>query len=235
MELIPQSFDVILWDMDGTIIDFRPAERAAITRTMALYGLPEATKAMVQRYHDINQDYWHRLELGQVTKQQVMINRFQDFFAEFGLPMPDCVKFNDSYQYELGQTVCFFDNAYEIITGLQGKLKQYCVTNGAIIAQEQKLKNTRLGPVFDDVFISDRIGHQKPSQEYFDYVRAHIIPAPLDRILIIGDSLTSDILGGNRLGCKTCWFDNSGEKQEIPAHIHVDYRITELKELVEIL
>lgn len=233
MDFTPKNFDVILWDMDGTIIDFRPAEKIAIGRTMEMYGMPTMTEEMMALYHELNHNLWKRLELGEVTKYQVLVGRFVEFFTKLGLPLPDCEKFNDTYQFELGQTVCFFEGAYELITGLQGKVKQYCVTNGAIIAQEQKLKNTKLGPVFDGVFISDYIGHQKPSQEYVDYVKAHIEQVPVDRILIIGDSLTSDIMTGNRLGCKTCWFDQTGDA--VPEHIKVDYRISSYKELYDIL
>ena len=232
LNLQPKNFKIILWDMDGTLLDFYPAERYAITTTMAEFGLPSCTDNMVSRYSKINEQYWKRMELGEITKEQVLLGRFETFFQEEGvLAFTDYAGFNARYQENLGARVFFHDKAYEIAAALKGKVLQYAVTNGTTTAQTLKLKNSGLDKIFDDVFISDKIGAQKPSQGFCDYVKAHIPAVPREEILIIGDSLTSDMATGNKLGVKCCWFNPDHKPVPTDGSVQLDYIISSLIEI----
>lgn len=211
---------VILWDIDGTILNFIEAEKAAIKMCFAQFQLGECSDEMIARYSVINKSYWERLELGEISKQEVLEGRFREFFRQErislkgeirsngkNVPEDDLVRrFNVEYQKRLGDTICFHDDAYELIRRLKGRVKQYAVTNGTRMAQERKLERSGLGELFDGVFISEDVGIEKPNKEFFDYVFRQIGDYEKDEIMIVGDSLSSDMKGGNNAGIICCWY-----------------------------
>lgn len=223
----------ILWDVDGTLLNFRAAESAAVKTCFRRFGLGECDDAMVARYSKLNTSYWERLETGELTKAQVLRGRFEEFFAAEGVFCDDIDAFNAAYQLCLGDTICYMDDSPAILTGLRGRVKQYAVTNGTVTAQERKLRNSGLGELFDGVFISDRVGFEKPSPQYFERVFAAIGPIDRRETMIVGDSLTSDIRGGNNAGIVTCWYNPAGKANEIG--VRVDYEIRDLHEVEALL
>ncbi len=227
------NFDVLLWDVDGTLLDFLAAEKAAVRALFAEFGLGECTDGMISRYSAINKGYWEALERGELTKPVILVRRFEDFFAEFGIDTAIAPRFNELYQLRLGDTVEFCDGSYELVKSLRGKVRQYAVSNGTVVAQERKLKNSGLGALLDGVFLSEAIGYEKPARGFFDAVFAAVGPVERERVLIIGDSLTSDVAGGNAAGIKTCWYN----PRALPNHTgaKVDFELRDLHELLEIL
>ena len=188
---------VVLWDVDGTLLDFKKAEYAAIKKCFKIFNLGECTDEMIGRYSVINRKYWEKLERGEITKQEVLINRFVDFFAREEI-QTDCAEdFNKEYQIQLGETICFCDHSYELMMSLKGRVKQYAVTNGTKTAQDRKLSKSGLLDVLDGVFISEVVGCEKPGIKFFEHVWEQIGEYDKKEILIVGDSLTSDIQGGN--------------------------------------
>lgn len=125
----------ILWDVDGTLLDFLAAEEAAIRKLFLEFDMGECSDEMLTRYSKINRSYWERLERNEITKQQVLVGRFKEFFASEGLDAGVAEQFNAKYQYALGDTIVLRDNSLEIVRKLQGKVRQYVVSNGTIIAQ----------------------------------------------------------------------------------------------------
>ncbi len=225
-------FTTLLWDVDGTLLDFKVAEKAAIADCFAQFGIPPYTPQMIERYSKINQYYWQQLELGTIEKPKMLVQRFADFFQEYGIDRdPDA--FNQLYQSQLGEHVAFFPYALELLQKNQGKVKQYAVTNGTATAQQKKLKKSGLDQIFDGIFISDLLGAEKPDPAFFNQVFNTIGNPPKEEILIIGDSLTGDIKGGNNAGIAACWFNSNGLPNTIG--VTVDYEIRSLKELENIL
>lgn len=235
LNFLPRHYELILWDLDGTLLNFYPAERYAITTTMAQFGLPVCTDAMVACYSRINEQYWRRMELGEITKKQVLEGRFARFFAELGCSVPELATFNLAYQKNLGARVFFHEGAYELVDYLKGRLPQYAVTNGTSVAQALKLRNSGLDKLLDGAFISDQIGYEKPSPGFFAYVERHIPPVPKEKILLVGDSLTSDIQGGRNMGVHCCWFNPFRKETDFLEKVKPDYVITDLNELQGIL
>ena len=224
---------VILWDIDGTLLSFKLAEKAAIRACFEKFGLGKLTDGMLAEYSQINAKYWKRLELGELTKQQVLRGRFEEFFAAYGLDTSCVDDFNAEYQVRLGETVVFNDNGKELVERLRGKVKQYAVTNGTLVAQRGKLKNSGLDLLLDDVFISDVVGVEKPGKGFFDAVFAAIGDYEVDEVLIVGDSLTSDIQGGNNAGILCGWYNPGGEP--VPEGLRIDYDIRDLNAVELIL
>ena len=224
---------VILWDIDATILDFLAAEEAAIRFCFEKHGLGECSDEMIARYSLINRRYWEMLERGEMSKADILVNRFKEFFASEGIATDCASDFNDSYQVALGDTICFRDNGYELVEKLQGQYRQYVVTNGTYIAQERKLRKSGIGELVEEAFISDLIGYEKPSMEFFDHVFAKIGHYEKDEVIIVGDSLTSDMKGGNNAGILCCWYNPN--HLENNKDVHIDYEIDHLWKLEEIL
>lgn len=224
---------VLLWDVDGTLLDFLAAEKAAMKKCFEVCGIGECTDEMIARYSKINKKYWERLERGEITKHQVLVGRFEEFFSSEGI-ITDCAeKFNKEYQVRLGDTICFCDDGYELVKSLKGQVKQYAVTNGTKVAQDKKLAKSGLVDLFDDIFISEVVGIEKPGIGFFEKVFEKIGIYEKDEVMIIGDSLTSDIQGGNNAGILSCWYNPKNAVND--KGVRVDYEIDNLQKIKEIL
>lgn len=242
---------VILWDIDNTLLSFDAAEKAALYKEFEEFELGEFNDEMLQCYVGINRKYWQALERGELTKPEVLVGRFVEFFKEYQLPVEKAPAFNERYQVLLGDTICFHDDAYNIVKSLKGKMLQCAASNGTKVAQVKKLKNSGLDQLFELIFISEDVGAEKPSIEFFDKVlgeasnwlienEANLENAKeyrgalnLSEVIIVGDSLTSDILGGNNAGIRTCWYNPKGLINDTNAK--VDYEIKDLHEVFDLI
>ena len=223
----------ILWDVDGTLLDFIAAEKAAIKTLFGEFNLGQCSDEMIKRYSEINKTYWQRLERGEITKQEVLVGRFKEFFKSEGIDISVVEEFNSLYQLRLGDTIVYHDDSLDIIKSLQDRVRQYVVSNGTVEAQSKKLRLSGLGELVDGIFLSEHIGVEKPNIEFFDKVLEEIKPADRSSILIVGDSLTSDIQGGNNAGIVTCWYNPLGDKA--PDKYRIDYEISDLHQIYEII
>ncbi len=226
---------ILLWDLDGTINDFLATENYAIKKGFARLNLGQCTDEMVSRYSQINISYWEKLEKGEMSKHQILVNRFKDFFAEYDLPEQNADIFNKNYQIDLGDKLIFIDGALEVLQKIKKskKIRQFVVTNGLVANQKRKLEGQELKPIFEYAFISDEVGFEKPNIEFFNAVFQKIGDIQKNQIMIIGDSLTSDIKGGNNAGIKTCWFNPNGKTNN--QSVQIDYEISDLRQLLRIL
>ena len=228
-----KHFDVILWDVDGTLLKFLEDEKAAIRSLFSEFGLGECTDEMLGRYSGINRKYWNRLERGEMSKAQILVGRFEEFFAAEGLDPSLSGRFNEAYQVRLGDTVVFCDHSKELVGSLVGKIRQYVVSNGTVVAQTKKLLNSGFDKLMDGVFLSEEIGFEKPAKEFFERVFEQIGDVERERVLIVGDSLSSDILGGTYAGIRTCWYNPGGSVNDTEAR--VDFEVRDLNEIVAVL
>ncbi|MBQ7153535.1 MAG: YjjG family noncanonical pyrimidine nucleotidase [Clostridia bacterium] len=218
-----ERFGILLWDIDNTLLDFFEAERCAIRRCFSAFGFPSCSDEMVREYSGINTSYWKRLERGEITKRQVLVGRFEEFFSRHGMRTDEASAFNDMYQVALGDTAVFMDGAEEILRLCKGRMRQYGVTNGTKIAQDLKVKRSGLDELLDGIFISETVGYEKPSPDFFRAVfnAIGVAEGDLDSVLLIGDSLTSDIAGANKAGIRSCWYNPWGRKnggEAVPDH-----------------
>lgn len=228
------SIKHLFLDLDDTILDFHKAERIAIARTFESFGL-EPTEAVLARYHVINRIHWERLERGEETRQQVLQNRFADLFDEMGVDA-DPAAIAKAYENNLGIGHYFLPGAAEAVQSLHRKYKLYLASNGTATVQDRRLESAGLKPYFAGIFISQRIGFDKPAKEFFEAAFATIPDFNPAEAMMVGDSLTSDILGGIHAGLKTCWV-NPDHRPGSPA-IVPDYEIesvTQLEALLETL
>lgn len=233
MEELNTQIRIILWDVDGTLLDFHAAESAAIRSLFQDFGLGECTDEMVRRYSQINDGFWQRLERSEITKQQVLIGRFETFFSETGIDPGLAPAFNQQYQPRLGDTIVFRDDSLNIVKAMKEKVRQYVVSNGTIVAQAKKLRLSGLGELMDGIFLSEELGVEKPNIGFFDKVFSTIRPENLSEVMIVGDSLTSDMQGGINAGIRTCWYNP--DRKPLPVVYPVDHIIHDLHELEALL
>ena len=223
----------ILWDVDGTLLDFSAAEKAAVQKLFIEFGLGGCTDGMVARYSAINDAYWKRLERGEITKAEVLVGRYRDFFSELGIDPDLAEPFNARYQIALGDTVVYRDDSLNVVKALHGRVKQYVVSNGTIVAQTKKLERSGLGRWMNGIFLSEQLGAEKPSPAFFERVFAALPDIRKEDMLIVGDSLTSDMKGGLMAGIPTCWYNPQSLPR--PADMAIAFEIQNLQQIYELL
>lgn len=221
----------VLLDLDDTILDFHQAEANAVSKTLKQLGI-EPKESTVCRYSQINAGRWELLEQGRITREEVLTSRFEMLFGELGVEGSG-VEAQKIYEGLLGQGHWFMPGAEELLEALYGKYALYIVSNGNISVQDSRIESSGIARYFEEIFISQRIGFDKPRKEFFDACFAKIPGFDRQRAIIVGDSLTSDIRGGVNAGIKTCWYNPRGKAAR--EDIRPDYCITALNELPELL
>ena len=226
--------EFLFLDLDDTILDFHKAERIALSKTLASFGL-DPTEAVLGRYHIINKEHWERLERKELTRDQVLEGRFRTLFAELGRTV-DAAAVTRTYEQNLSIGHYFLPGAQEAVQRLSQKYRLFLASNGTATVQHARLTSAGLYPYFEKVFVSQEVGHNKPSREYFDACFSQIPGFDAGKALMVGDSLTSDILGGSRAGMKTCWInpDHLPPRADIPADYQLE-RLAQLEALLETL
>jgi len=206
------------------VLDFLAAEACAIKSLFKKYNLGECTDEMIKLYSGINTKYWHKLERNELTKAEILVGRFREFFEKVGVDVSVAESFNRDYQLALGDYVIYIDKAEKILLSQKGKYTLVAVTNGTRIAQEKKLRLSGLDKVFDAIFISEIVGFEKPNKHFFDHVFEKVGIKDKSEVLMIGDSLTSDMKGGYIAGVDTCWFNPSHQPNtlDIPIVYEID-------------
>jgi len=228
-----RTFTTLLIDADGTLLDFDEAERLGASSIMRTYGIVP-TDALVARYHTINRECWEAFERGDIPKSEIFERRYPLFFAELGITV-DAAAVEDLYRQELDACAATISGALEICEYLSQKYDLYIITNGVSQTQYTRLHDSGLDQYFRDVFVSEDAGSQKPQKEYFDYCLARIREKDLNRMLVIGDSLTSDIQGGINAGIATCWVNITDAHLAGATLTRPDFEIYSLPELRKFL
>ena len=224
-------YEFLLLDLDDTILDFKKAEYIALCKTLRSFSL-EPTEEVCARYSHINQLHWEMLERKELSREQVKVGRFQMLFREYGLQV-DSQVCAQRYMENLSQGHYFLPGAQEAVQRLSETYKLYLVSNGTTDVQLRRLESAGIGKYFQEVFISQEVGVDKPDEEFFRRCFARIPGFDKRKAMIVGDSLTSDILGGIHAGITTCWVNpkHKPAREDIPA----DYQIEALSDLEALL
>ena len=224
------KYTTLLFDVDDTILDFKAAELQGLSKLFEHYGY-HLNDSLLKRYQIVNQGLWKAFEENKCTREEVLNTRFGLFFEQLGKKV-DSVAVEKEYRQYLNQGSQRLENSLDIVADLADKADLYVVTNGVAKTQYQRLEAAKLLPYFKDIFVSETIGYQKPRIEFFQHVFNKIAPVDLEKTVIIGDSLSSDIKGGQNAGIDTIWLN--ANQQETPT-IKPTYTIQNLDDLYQIL
>jgi len=226
--------EILLLDLDDTILDFHKAERRALTKTLESFGLV-VTDQVRQLYSRINRGYWEALERKEVTREQLLTGRFRSLFEALGMTVDEAAVAK-TYEDNLSQGHEFFPGAEEALQSLYGKYPMYIVSNGTKRVQDGRLDSAGIRKYFEDIFISQDLGADKPDPLFFQRCFAQIPNFDREKTMIVGDSLSSDILGGKNAGIRTCWVNvRALPMPESDPPDHVIESLAQLEALLETL
>lgn len=225
------KYDRILFDADGTLLNFLKSEKEAICGAMARFGVI-LDDEQVRAYSRINDGMWKLLERGEIEKPTLFWRRFEIFCKEYGFDV-DPMRLSEIYFDELSQKGYFLDGAEALCESLVGKVRMAIVTNGDRRVQKSRYAICGLSRFMEGHFISDEIGYEKPDPRFFLAVERALPDFDRSRTLIVGDSLTSDIRGGIAFGIDTCWYNPN--RKEIPQDMNVTYVAHSFDEVYRII
>lgn len=225
------KYGIILFDADGTLFDFKKCESSALRLALAELSLPNGD-LYIERYSEINELMWKRLERGEIEKSRLAVERFEVFLNELSLE-GDAARLSELYKTRLAEQTYLIEGAESVLAQLSADHRLFIITNGIKTVQEGRMSRSPIKKYFEDVFISEEIGYEKPRREFFDKVASRISDFNADNAIVIGDSLTSDIQGGINAGIDTCWYNPQGKSK--PEGMDITYTVGDLWEILPIV
>lgn len=226
------AFSWLMFDVDNTLLDFTSAARNALEQTFTDHNHP-LDDAILQAYQRINHDVWTAFERGQMTAEQLRVERFTRLFDLLDIFPTTPPQFSTDFLQNLVHKSEAYAGAIPLLEQLRSQYKLSVITNGLKEVQRPRLRKLNMIDLFDSIIVSDEIGVAKPHKDFFTYAYQTIPqPPPKQYTLVIGDSLASDIAGGNAFGCPTCWISHGRPNN---TDIQPDYVIDNVMELPEIL
>ncbi|ARF18231.1 YjjG family noncanonical pyrimidine nucleotidase [Sporosarcina ureae] len=205
-------YDVLLFDLDDTLFDFEETEKHALGNTFNTFGLPNGLEAYRDTYRAISSVIWDDLEQGRISLEELKVERFRRLFAHHELQV-NASDFGELYIENLGHESHMIEGVEEMMA----KLTDYrlaILTNGFTLAQHARIAGSPLHNTFEAIIASEETGYKKPQPEIFDYTFEKLGITDPSRVLMIGDSLTSDIQGGINAGIDTCWFNRNRRENQ---------------------
>ena len=225
-----KKYTTLYFDLDNTLLDFSAAEHTAIRKLFKLHNLPISDEK-IAKYSEINHTWWKRFEKGEIKKNEIYPGRFREYLDFYGLKgNPDIMA--ENYFEFLSMGYDLMDGADKALEYIKNMGYTVCITtNGMSRTQYRRIDNCTIKNYFDYIFVSEDAGHQKPEVEYFDYVLQNTPEKDKSKILVIGDSMSSDILGGINFGVDTCWLNPDGNTAEYKC----TYEIKNILQICDIL
>ena len=227
------KYPYLLFDADDTLFDFPKASARAFTLMCQTHGIPD-TPEVRQLYHDINRELWDAFDRGEVSKEYVTLERYVRLLRALGLEDRDPAQCNEDYLSALGEGVYPLPHAEEVCRELVHRgHKLYILTNAVASVQRSRLRGSVFADLITAAFISEDAGASKPDRAYYEYVCDRVPELTAENALVIGDSLATDIRGANNAGLPCCWFNP--KRQTPPQGLRIDYMVTDLRQLLDIV
>jgi len=225
------AYPIVLFDLDNTLSDFASAQAVALPGLLADHGVSDGHE-LIADFKRLATPLWDQLEAGELTLETLNDERFRLLVEHTGLDL-DPALLAPQYLDWLGGSGQLWPGAIELLDELHGKVDMGLITNGYAEVQRPRLEKFGLERYLSSVTVSSEIGHAKPSTAFFDVaLAAHGNPEPAT-VLVVGDSLTSDIAGGVAAGCATCWFNPAGEP--VPDAPRIDHVATTLADVASLV
>ncbi|MCF8261286.1 MAG: YjjG family noncanonical pyrimidine nucleotidase [Melioribacteraceae bacterium] len=227
-----KKYELILFDADGTLFDFDKAEEIALEKTFEDYNLEYKVEQHLEKYKVHNHKAWSDFEKGLTTPDKLKVERFISFFNELQIDL-DFHKFSETYLDELSQVTEFLPGAKNLLDSLYAKTKLVLITNGLKKVQRRRFSKEWVNKYFAAIIISEEIGCAKPCNEIFTAAFDSVNHTNKSTAIIIGDKLSSDILGGINFGIDSCWYNPNSENGD--GITKPTYTISELSQLENLL
>ena len=222
---------IVLLDLDNTLIDFNECARHSIMNIFEELGF-NYTEKVFETFICENVKIWKKLEKGEITKSELRANRWNIILGKLGIDYDGTI-IEEKFENGVAQGAYAVDGAYELLDYLYPKYELYIVSNGFRFVQESRLKIGDFRKYFKDIFLSEDVGIQKPAKEFFDYCFKNLGNPEKDDTILIGDSLSADIIGGLNYKIDCIWFNKNGD--DLPKEIKPTFIVDKLKEIENIL
>ncbi|OFA04305.1 YjjG family noncanonical pyrimidine nucleotidase [Duganella sp. HH101] len=226
------KYKLFLFDLDDTLLDFRASEKLSFVRTMQALGLRDGVDGIFQQYQAINVELWRRFETGDVTKDFLKVERFRKTFEANGIEL-DPEAASSLYLESLPDTVVLIDGARQVCETLSAMGEVGIITNGVEAIQNRRIASSGLAGYISFVATSEACGYAKPDVRFFEYAAKMARPFAKEEAIIVGDRLDADILGANRYGIESCWFNPDGLDNASAAL--PDYEVASLNDIAPLL
>lgn len=221
------KYQWILFDADETLFSFN--SYLGLKAMLARYQI-DFSEQDYQQFQAVNKPLWVAYQNNEITAQDIQTRRFAKLSAQTGV---EPLKLNQELMAEMALVSKPLDGVLEMLNALYGKVKMGIVTNGFTELQQKRLENTDTAHFFDIVVISEQIGAAKPDRQVFDYAFALMDEFDKTKVLMVGDTLASDILGGNNAGIDTCWVNL--HHAENNTQIKPTYEIHDIRQIIQIV
>ncbi len=229
--VIKPRIKTLLLDADGTLLDFNRSEKAALEETFSTLNYPYDAHTHAV-YHRHNDACWKALERGEISRDQLKVRRFENTFAELGIE-GDAVLTTKTYEGNLSKYAFPYEGAEDFCRKLAKKYNLYIVTNGLKHVQTPRMEQTEFPQIVKGIYISEDVGYAKPAPEFFDRIFSDCPHLKREETMIVGDSLSGDILGGNQASLHTCWVNADGAPR--PENLRIDAEISHITQLEKVL
>lgn len=226
------KYEIIIFDADETLFDFKKSEREALKNTMIEFGVNYDGNYHLKIYQPINSAIWSELENGLITQEKLKTERFKRFFDKLNLGF-DEHEFALSYMHHLSNASFLYDSSVDILSKLSKNYKLLIITNGLTSVQTKRIKGSKVAHFFEEIIISEDVGISKPDPYIFEHALKNVAYSDKSKVLIIGDSLSSDIQGGINFGIDTCWFNPNTLINN--KDVNPTYEIDDLMKLSELI
>jgi YjjG family noncanonical pyrimidine nucleotidase len=223
----------ILFDIDGTLLDFSEAVKESISYASSMNNL-QLPENILDVFHPINNELWQRIEKGELNIDTLHKIRWNLIFSKTGIDF-DGEKFENDFYPHLSQCAHPMPNAFQILEYLSGKYNVYAASNAQSAQQKMRLKKCGLDIFVKEIFTSELLGISKPHPLFFEKILTLIGNPPKESVIMIGDSLSADIMGAYNLGIKSCYLNTNNKILSQHDLEHIDFTINDLAELKNIL
>lgn len=226
------KYEIIIFDADETLFDFNKSEKEAFRNTMVEFDIEYNENYHLKIYKEINSKLWKEIEAGSITQQLLKVERFKRLSAVLNIDF-DAIKFANCYAKNLANSSHLYDESLSLIDSLHKDYELILVTNGLTEIQDKRIRKSIIAKYFKNIIISEEVQVSKPDPRIFDFALKDIKKLDKSKILMVGDSLTSDIQGGINFGIDTCWFNPHKIGNE--TNFKPTYEISNIMELKNIL
>lgn len=226
------KYEIIIFDADETLFDFKKSEKKAFESTIIDFGIEYEENYHFKVYKEINTAIWKELENGLITQKKLKTERFRRLSKKLNIQFNE-VEFAKLFMKHLSQASFLYEQSEELVKNLTKNYRLTIITNGLSAVQDNRIKKSTIAEYFEDIVVSEEIGISKPNPQIFQHALNNINYTDKNKVLIVGDSLTSDIQGGINFGIDTCWFNPTMNSNEVG--VEPTYVISDLMELKDIL
>ncbi len=226
------KYELLIFDADKTLYDFDAAEKFALENTFKAFDLPYRQELHLNIFHNVNKQIWLEFEQKQITAEELKPERFRRYFTQLNIENISPQEFSDVYLSFLAKNNELLSGAKNLIVDIEKDFRLVLLTNGLSFVQKSRFYSSELRQFFELIIISEEVGLAKPDPAIFQLVFDKLDFTDKSKALMIGDNLSSDILGGINFGIDTCWFNPN--KKENKSEIVPTFEVSRYYQLKNI-